>query len=229
MNPFAIFPGDDPEVVVDALVSSGYSEEFCLSPSFDPLFVASLIRAGFLVMSARMPDGRALLLPKIHVERSVLDFSDLHESRSALRLLGRYELRFDEDYEAVFSGCVQTHGDDWLTEELAAALGAIRSGAADGAARVVSFALYRDGALVAGEFGTIVGGVYTSYSGYRAEDSAGTAQLILTGRWLRDAGFSFWDLGMPLPYKDRLGARTVDTAAFVELFRRGRGSPFPRL
>jgi len=258
MRPALILPEHDPEAVVDALVAAGYREEFCLSPSFDPPFVAALARAGFLVMSARLPgDGRAILLPKIHVERSILDFSDLHESRSALRLLPRYELRFDADFDAVLDACVETHGDDWLTAELVAVLRGLRAagdapagdapaaragiGRADagraGAAlppgtaraasaaplvRVVSFALHRAGRLVAGEFGTIVGGVYTSYSGFRAESSAGTVQLILTGRFLRDAGFAFWDLGMPLPYKVSLGSRTVDTAAFVERFRKGR-------
>jgi Leu/Phe-tRNA-protein transferase len=61
--------------------------------------------------------------------------------------------------------------------------------------------------------------VYTSYSGYRDEDSAGTVQMLLTGRYLRDRGFAFWDLGMPLDYKDRLGAKNLSPEEFVELFR----------
>jgi Leu/Phe-tRNA-protein transferase len=83
-----------------------------------------------------------------------------------------------------------------------------------------AFGLYRDGELVAGEFGVVSGRVYTSYSGYKDEDSAGTVQLALTGRYLRDTGFAFWDLGMPLDYKDRLGARNISPRLFVELFRK---------
>jgi Leu/Phe-tRNA-protein transferase len=63
------------------------------------------------------------------------------------------------------------------------------------------------------------GRVYTSYSGYHEEDCSGTAQMLLTGRYLRDKGFAFWDLGMPLDYKDRLGAKNVSPAEFVNLFR----------
>ncbi|GHV92799.1 hypothetical protein AGMMS50268_33020 [Spirochaetia bacterium] len=81
----------------------------------------------------------------------------------------------------------------------------------------VSFGLYREERLAAGEFGVVAGKVYTSYSGYYDEDSAGTVQLILTGRYLRDAGFAFWDLGMPLEYKTRLGARSVDRENFLKL------------
>jgi Leu/Phe-tRNA-protein transferase len=227
MAPFTIFPGDDPDSVVDALTAASYAEEFCLSPSFDPAFVASLMYAGFLVMSARIPgDGRALLLPKLHRERSVVDFSDLHESRSVRRVLDRYELRFDEAFDEVLDGCVAAHGDEWLTGELVSSLRSIRaaghSAGDDRRARPVSFALFRGGILAAGEFGVVAGGVYTSYSGYRTENSAGTAQLALTGRFLRDGGFAFWDLGMPLDYKGTLGARTVGTAEFVARFRAGR-------
>jgi Leu/Phe-tRNA-protein transferase len=87
--------------------------------------------------------------------------------------------------------------------------------------------LYREGRLVAGEFGTVVGGVYTSYSGYKDENSAGTVQLVLAGRRLRDSGFAFWDLGMLLPYKERLGAQALDRAKFLELFNKAR-RPFSR-
>lgn len=234
MRPALILPGDDPDAVVDELVAARYEQEFCVSPSFDPYFISSLMGAGFLVMSARIPqDDQAILLPKLHRERSIVEFSDLHESRSVKRIVDRYELRFDQDFAEVLSACVATHGDDWLTAELTGAFSRIRDGAENGmlngaAGRLAAFSLYRDGVLVAGEFGALAGAVYTSYSGYRTEASAGSAQLALTGRFLRDAGFDFWDLGMPLDYKSRLGARTVSTAGFVERFRKGR-SLRPRL
>jgi hypothetical protein len=48
-------------------------------------------------------------------------------------------------------------------------------------------------------------------------------QMFLTGEYLRDRGFAFWDLGMPIPYKERLGARTLDRGGFTNLFRRAAG------
>ncbi|MFA6508824.1 MAG: leucyl-tRNA--protein transferase [Treponemataceae bacterium] len=227
MQPALILPGDDPDAVVDELVAARYEQEFCVSPSFDPYFIASLMGAGFLVMSARIPGiSHAVLLPKLHRERSIIEFEDLHESRSVQRVLDRFELRFNSDFDEILNKCVETHGDDWLTDELTAAFRIIHTDAdtnANGSwCDLCSFALYRDGILVAGEFGVVAGGVYTSYSGYRRENSAGTAQLALTGRFLRQEGFAFWDLGMPLDYKTRLGAKTLRTADFVERFRRGR-------
>jgi Leu/Phe-tRNA-protein transferase len=262
---------DDPGEIVDAMLQSNYAEEFCLALDFDPGFIADLMAAGFLVMSARIDneageEPRYIVLPKLHLERSVLFFPGLHETKTVRRLLKRYELRFDgpplfpagpgmagdtakngasgaeapaahADFGRILERCVQIHGGDWLTPPLLEDLWELRRTAGGNGlkekwispyarrrrsrrtVRPVSFGLYRDGELVAGEFGTVIGRVYTSYSGYRDEDSAGTAQLVLTGRYLRDAGYAFWDLGMPMDYKDRLGAVNVDPRRFVALYR----------
>jgi Leu/Phe-tRNA-protein transferase len=82
--------------------------------------------------------------------------------------------------------------------------------------------VYRDGLLKAGEFGILAGRVYTSYSGYYDEDSTGTVQMVLMTQYLRDQGFALLDLGMPLDYKDDLGATNIHPRYFVELFRQGR-------
>jgi Leu/Phe-tRNA-protein transferase len=82
-----------------------------------------------------------------------------------------------------------------------------------------SFALYRSGKLVAGEFGVVCGKVYTSYSGFYEEDNAGTVQIIKTTQYLQEHGFSFFDMGMPLDYKIDLGAVDISSDVFVKLFR----------
>lgn len=231
-----ILPGDDCGAVADRLVALGYGSEFCLSPSFDPAFLEDLAATGFLVMSAKMSDDSYILLPKLHLRRSVLDFRCLHASRTVRRIMDRYELRVGEDLEAVLARCVAVHGDDWLTPPLLAALrflGASGYSGADTAPAwiggrrcvgVVSFGLYRDGVLVAGEFGVAVGGVYTSYSGYRDEDSAGSVQLAMTGNYLRERGFRLWDLGMPMDYKTSLGAENLERSQFLRVFRAAASS-----
>jgi Leu/Phe-tRNA-protein transferase len=223
--------GDDPDRLVDAMLRTDYRKEFCLALDFDPLFLADLMAAGFLVMSASLlEDGGKnsdnnnerppcfVLLPKLHLERSILFWDDLRETKSARRLLRRYELRCGRDFDLILENCVRVHGDDWLTAPLCESIRHIRQ-IPDCPVRMVSFGVYREGELKAGEFGVATGRVYTSYSGYYDEDSSGTVQMLLTGRYLRDKGFAFWDLGMPLNYKERLGAKNVSPAEFVELFR----------
>jgi Leu/Phe-tRNA-protein transferase len=226
-----ILPQDAPCQIVDAMLATGYREEFCIAFDFSPGFIARLMEAGFLVMSAKLNNGGGsdsgdyIVLPKLHLVRSALFFENLHIKKSIRRYLHRYELRFDADFDRIVDRCVEVHGGDWLTPPLVAAIKAIRKqnpsfASGSGKAHPASFALYRNGKLAAGEFGVTVGSVYTSYSGYFDEDNAGTVQLILTARYLREHGFSFFDLGMPLPYKNDLGAVDISPGEFVARFRR---------
>jgi Leu/Phe-tRNA-protein transferase len=216
-----ISPDDNLETLIDELIATDYLEEFCIALDFSPAFIARLMGAGFLVMSTAIEDA-VLVLPKIHITRSILDFQDLHVKKSIRRFLPRYELRVDSDFYYVLWRCVAVHGDGWLTDSLIDSICRIHELRAD-AVRPVSFALYRSGSgddfPVAGEFGVMCGRVYTSYSGYYDADNAGTVQLVLTAQYLQNAGFAFFDLGMPLPYKDDLGTHNLDTRHFVERFR----------
>jgi len=221
-----ILPRDNPNRIVDAILETGYNEEFCVSLDFSPDFIARLMAAGFLVMSVKAcndddedgPGGQYILLPKLHLTRSALFFDKLHVKKSVRRYLGRYELRPDADFDFIVNRCQEIHGEDWLTGPLAAAIRNIRQNRLRGV-YPMSFALYRNEKLVAGEFGVRSGNVYTSYSGYYDENNAGTVQLILITRWLQENGFAFFDLGMPLEYKTALGAQDISPGDFVALFR----------
>jgi len=247
-----ILPRDNPHRIVDAMLETGYNEEFCVSLDFSPNFIARLMAAGFLVMSAKFDNGaepqpsppgegspldedaaespesaasgldeQYILLPKLHLIRSALFFDNLHIKKSVKRSLNRYELRYDTDFDFIVKRCQEIHGDDWLTKPLVAAIRNIRQNRLHGV-YPMSFALYRNDKLVAGEFGVKAGRVYTSYSGYYDESNAGTVQLILATRWLQEHGFAFFDLGMPMDYKNALGAIDISPEDFVALFRAAR-------
>ena len=51
-----IDPNDDCDMVIDALLETDYSEEFCLARDFTEDFVTRLMEAGFLVMSAKLEE-----------------------------------------------------------------------------------------------------------------------------------------------------------------------------
>ena len=228
---------DDCRTIVDAMLAVNYDEDFCIAEDFSPDFISRLMKAGFLVMSLNISTTEIpyyILFPKLHLERSALFFENLHIKKSVRRLLNRYELRADAEFEHIIDRCVEIHGADWLTPPLVDVIKKIRNThplslnhkeeCSDfnlplSAPYPASFALYRDGQLAAGEFGVISGKVYTSYSGFYNEKNAGTAQIIHTVLYLQKHGFSFFDLGMPLDYKTELGAVNINMKDFVRLFR----------
>ena len=218
---------DDCDRVVDALLKTDYNEEFCIAVIFNVKFISRLMEAGFLVMSTELNDDDGqeepfyILLPKLHLVRSVLFYPELHIKKSIRPFLSRYELGVDMDFDLILDKCVQIHGDAWLTPPLVEILKSMRK-RNDMRVKPVSFAVYRNGELKAGEIGVVTGRVYTSYSGYRDEGNAGTVQMILMAQWLDKTGFDFLDFGMPLEYKTQLGAENVHPHRFVELFRAAR-------
>ena len=234
-----IGPEDDCDFVIDAMLASGYSEEFCIALDWDPLFITRLMKAGFLVMSETIKGvdeegstyNRDIVFPRLHMSRSALFFKNLHVKRSIKPYLSRYNLRFDTDFSTIMDKCLKIYGVGWLTPSLVETLFILRPDHLlhkwSGKPVLmpvefplpVSFSLYRNEKLVAGEFGVICGRVYTSYSGYREEKNAGTVQMILMIRALEEAGFDFFDFGMPLDYKTDLGAMNITPKEFVFRFR----------
>jgi Leu/Phe-tRNA-protein transferase len=218
---FYVSKDDDLWAVADMLSYIPDAGEYCVSDCWESGFVADLCAAGFLVMSYQLNNGDTLLCPKYHGIRSALFFDDLHIGRSVRRFLPHYELRFDHDFDVIIDKCAAQHGSNWLTKPFLALIREIKR-TAGSPVKPAAFGVYRDGKLKAGEFGVIAGRVYTSYSGYHEESSAGRVQMILTAEYLKRNGFVFWDLGMPLPYKNTLGAVDIDAREWTKRFREGQ-------
>lgn len=202
----------------------GFPLEFCAAESFDPDFLASLVREGFIPMATAWEDGRELLLPKLHLVRSCLDPRGVRITRTARREARGLVLSAGCELPRVIASCLEMHGDDWLRPPLVDSFLELGRRGIAGGFGLLSFELWREDRLVAGEFGALVGACYTSWSGFRLEDGAGTVQLVATARALARAGITMWDLGMPLPYKAGLGAGDFSRARFLADFRRARGA-----
>ena len=202
-------------------IAHEYRGKFCWSTSFSPNFLAGLIRLGYLPMAEELAHGpaRYILLPKLHQERCILRFDALHVQRSVRKRAKRFEVSCDTCFERVVTLCKQQHGENWLYPPIVEAFKAIATAGATGidGVRMHSFEVWdkASGALVAGEIGYSLGGCYTSLSGFFNVDSAGSVQCVATARLLQKAGASFWDLGMALEYKQRMGAKCIPRAEFL--------------
>jgi len=195
-----------------------YPGEFHCALSFEPAFVAELIRYGYLTMAERLGPNLHVLLPKMHSKRCILQWGDGHVEKNVCKRCKRYEISMDTCFERVLEGCVKQHGEAWLYKPLRECFATIHHAGGIRGVTLHSFELWEGELLVAGEVGTAVGGCYTALSGFKsdAHPSSGTVQLCATADILRRAGFSFWDFGMELPYKLRIGAKSVEREWFLE-------------
>ena len=83
--------------------------------------------------------------------------------------------------------------------------------------------------LLAGDVGVIVGGVYTSFSGFYVKDGVGTIQILAMAKLLEKSGFSFLDLGQFIEYKKGLGSVVIPRAEFLTAYHSARVKPSPQL
>ncbi|GKY98477.1 hypothetical protein MPSEU_000805000 [Mayamaea pseudoterrestris] len=212
-----------------------YHGDFCFTPIFDARLISSLMAEGFLPIATE-----GFLLPKLHEERCVirLDQEALHTSKSTRKKAKRYQLTVNTSFRRVVEACRQQHGETcWLYEPLVQAFETIHSNVSNAAnvynarthqvepcpVRLYSIEVWNEQReLVAGELGYTVGSMYTSLTGFRFEDGAGSVQLAALGHLLIANGFTVWDLGMDMAYKQHLGTSLIKRADFVRLVHRLR-------
>mmetsp|Transcript_8977 Transcript_8977/g.14932 ORF Transcript_8977/g.14932 Transcript_8977/m.14932 type:complete len:331 (+) Transcript_8977:91-1083(+) len=202
------------------------------SLDFDPNFFCELAYEGFLSTGVELPFSEPplqILLPWIDPKRNSLDFLETHVSHQVRKRAKRYTMTVDTAFDEVMLGCIWQHGEGWLYRGVRWLLRTLfqrgYTGSQDIHVGVHSFELWdSEGQLVAGDLGYTVGGVYTSMTGFRRQHTqgAGDVQLVLTAALLRKMGYDWWDLGMVMKYKAKLGARVITREAFIERLKRDR-------
>ena len=223
-----------------------YYGDFFATAQTDAVLFAQVMLEGFLPIASKTNDdddnGMTIVLPKLHRERCVINpISDMHISRSVRKKSKRYVCTINQNFGGVVAGCHRQHGQNWLYPEVVAAFRSMHSRGTRGMeamlfeddspvpvgvcpVRLYSIEICNEssGELVAGELGYTVGSIYTSLTGFTAEDGAGSVQLAVLGTLLQRCQFDMWDMGMTMDYKESLGAHLMPRAEFVYSVRRVR-------
>jgi leucyl/phenylalanyl-tRNA---protein transferase len=149
-------------------------------------------------------------------ERGILEFADLHVSRSLERASRRrrFRLTVDADFPAVIRGCADTPrpGQDgtWITSDIVDAYEQLH---ALGVAH--SAEAWDDGRLVGGIYGVDVDGAFAAESMfYRAPNASKLALLHLVAH-LGARGLDWLDIQVMTPHMARLGARGIPRDRFL--------------
>ena len=195
----------------------GDDDEFVALTSSEPAVVAAVCRHGYMPM-ALGAEGPPVLLVKCHHRRAVLDFENLHVPRNTTRYARGLRVGIDVDFAGTLGNVLSHHDEPWISRELARSLTSMNDTDIDGVS-AHSVELYDRDRRVAGEIGYVCGDVYTSLSGFHTRNGSGTVQMVALAAVLEGAGYAFWDLGMEMTYKDRLGATYMDRDAFLQRYR----------
>ncbi len=153
------------------------------------------------------PDPRFVLLP-----------GHLHVARSLEKVLRRrtYEIRADTAFGEVLQACAEAPrpGQDgtWITEEMHAAYVALhRLGHAH------SVEAWKDGELVGGLYGVVLGRVFFGESMFARAPDASKAAFATVARALFDAGCLLIDCQVETDHLARFGAVEIPRRRFLQL------------
>lgn len=206
-----------------------YHDEFCYTHVYHHRLVAALMMEGFLPIA-----DEGVILPKLHHKRCVVSLPEgLHVSKSIRKKSKKFRFTTNKCFDRVVHGCRNQHGPRcWLYPDLVKVFKEIYDAGQvktivnpsrnmatkqEAIVRMFSIEIWNEetNELVAGELGYTVGNIYTSLTGFSAQDSAGSVQLASVGRMLSKLGFALWDLGMDMEYKQGLGSHLMSRKDFV--------------
>jgi Leu/Phe-tRNA-protein transferase len=231
----------NPQAVVDWLLEIGVFEGHIryMTQSSDLPLVKELLVSGFQIYLERICinkyskywfwDNKSfnnkyilsklMMNGQIYEKYTILSLNNVHEPKSALRLLKKYELKPDFNFDIIVDKCSEIHGIKSYSQETFNYYKRLYR-EKDERFKFISFALYRDNELKAGEFGCIIGKIYFSYCGYHEESSSGTVQMIKMFRFLKEESFTYCNLGATTEkykYKYRFGAIDISRNEYLKL------------
>jgi Leu/Phe-tRNA-protein transferase len=193
---------------------------YYISDDFSTEFYIALAKAGFISVYQE-EDGLAYLLPEMQYSYAVLDFENLHISKKVAKLLKKdnYTFKVSNNIKGVINSIKAYHEDCWiegLYEELLYNL--LKEEHEN--FELMSFEVWQDDILVAGEIGYKIKNTYTSLSGFAIKEKKynnyGKLQLTLTAKYLEANNYAFWNLGHPyMMYKTDLGAKVLFRKEFL--------------
>ncbi|XPV69966.1 MAG: hypothetical protein ACNI25_05170 [Halarcobacter sp.] len=202
-------------------------ENYYWSDDYSPEFYIEAAKSGFITTSMYFED-RFILLPEIQYEYAILDFDEIKIPRKVKKILKDDNFKFyiNKNFDKVVNKIRNYHKDSWINNEYATILNNIRNYSKPiKDFELISAEIYdkNDNFLVSGEIGYRIGTTYTSLTGFTTKSKKynnwGKLQLVLLNDFLKNNGYSLWNLGHPqLQYKIDLGAKVYTRESFLKRF-----------
>ncbi len=157
--------------------------------------------------------------------RGIIPLDAFHVPRSLAKTIrkGRFDLTVDRDFRAVIEACAEptpTRPSTWLNDGLIELYVAL---AEAGCAH--SIETWREGRLVGGLYGVVLGAAFFGESMFSRERDASKVALVELVARLRAGGFSLLDTQFVTDHLRRFGAIEIPRAAYLSRLREAIGRP----
>jgi leucyl/phenylalanyl-tRNA--protein transferase len=141
----------------------------------------------------------------------VLEFEDLHVSRSLRRMIrkGTYEVRVDGDFEGVVRACADRE-ETWINGEIVEAYVQFHR-----AGKAHSVEAYADGELVGGLYGVSLGGAFMGESMFARRRDASKVCFVYLVERLSERGYELLDCQIQNPHLASLGAVEIPEREYL--------------
>jgi len=154
------------------------------------------------------PDPRMVLFPE-----------ELHVSRSLGKLLRKnpFRITFDQAFGEVIRACAAPRRGEpgtWITSEIVLAWEMLH---AQGMAHSVE--VWREGELVGGLYGAVLGAVFFGESMFSRESNASKVAFVCLTRSLYQSGFKLVDCQIYTQHLASLGARLIPRKQFLSMLK----------
>lgn len=163
-------------------------------------------------------------------ERGIIEFDDLHLSRSFKKWLrqdsGYLDIKIDSDFDELIEACRDQNRPDqegtWITNDI---LDAYKLLFEQGHVHCLS--VYRGSKLVAGIYGVYVGGYFSAESMFFREPNSSKFAFYKLINFLKSQGHKWMDIQMLTPVSEAFGGTYISRDHFVEKIEDARVKKIP--
>ena len=145
--------------------------------------------------------------------RGIIPLDTFHISKNLRRLYNKqyFELRINGDFEGTMRACAERE-DTWISEDIVQSYCKLHE-----MGYGFSFEAWREGKLVGGLYGVIIGKAYFGESMFHRENDASKIALIFLVQFLKDNGFKLLDTQYINDHLKQFGATEVPNADYENM------------
>jgi len=147
--------------------------------------------------------------------RLIMELDDFKISRSLRKNIKKFEYKFDANFNEVITKCATTKRGEqngtWINDELIESFNVLH-----GMGIAHSVESYKDGILVGGLYGLVVGKVFCGESMFADVSDASKAAYAMLVKHLKEWGYDFVDCQVPTNHLKSLGAKEISREYFLE-------------